>query len=91
VSTQVSNILKMKVPVIVRIGRRTMTLSEILQLGPGAIMELDRPSEQPLDVLINNKPIGAGSAVKIGENFGIRIESIQSAADRVAAMGPGSD
>ena len=80
-------ILRLEVPVIVQVGRRVMPLGDILALGPGAIIELNKSAERELDLLINNKPIGSGLAVKVGENFGLRITDIGSPHQRVEAMG----
>jgi flagellar motor switch protein FliN/FliY len=88
-ATDLSTILKLHVPVIVQIGRRTTDLNAILALGPGAILELNKPADAELELLVNNKAVGTGLAVKVGENFGLRIESIGSAKDRVAALAGG--
>lgn len=80
-------ILKLKVPVIVRIGERRISMDDVLALGPGAILELPKSAEEELDLLVNNKMIGSGSAVKVGENFGLRISGIGTAAERIAALG----
>lgn len=79
-------ILKLGVPVIVRLGHRTMTLDEVLNLGPGAIIELPKEAEQPLDLMVNNKVIGKGHAVKVGENFGLRVTAIGDQRDRAQAL-----
>ncbi len=79
-------ILKLRVPVIVRLGERRMALDDVLALGPGAIVELPKPADQPLDLMVNNKAIGKGVAVKVGENFGLRVASIGDAQSRVAAL-----
>jgi len=84
--TDLDTILKLTVPVIVRIGARTVEMETILSLAPGAIIELEKPADDELELLVNNKPIGTGFAVKVSENFGIRIESIGSAHERVEAM-----
>lgn len=86
-AADLQTILKLTVPVIVQIGRCRMHMDDVLALGPGAILELDRPAEEKLDLLINNKPIGVGQAVKVGENFGIRIAKIGTAQERVEALG----
>lgn len=86
-SSDLSTILRLEVPVIVRVGERTMTMSEVLGLVPGAIIELYKNSEAELDLLINNKQIGTGSAVKVVENFGIRINYIGDIKQRIAALG----
>lgn len=84
--TDVSTILKLRVPVIVQIGCRRMSLDDVLALGPGAILELNKPADEELTLQVNNKPVGVGKAVKVGENFGIRIEKVGSARQRIEAM-----
>ena len=74
--TDISTILGLKVPVIVQIGRRRLSMDDVLALGPGAILELDKKADGDLDLLVNNKIIGEGAAVKVGENFGVRISSM---------------
>ena len=64
-----------------------MPLSEILNLTSGAIIEFEKSSDGELDLLINNKCIGHGQAVKVGENFGLRITDIGSVQERIRAMG----
>jgi flagellar motor switch protein FliN/FliY len=86
--TDLSTILKLSVPVIVRIGERSMPLEGILAMSPGAIIELNKPADAELELLINNKPVATGQAVKVGENFGLRIEKVGTARERVEAMGP---
>lgn len=86
-ATDLSTILRLKVPVIVTIGERRMPLEGILSLAPGSIVELTKHAEEPLDLRVNNKRIGNGRAVKVGENFGIRISRIDAPQDRVQAMG----
>ena len=90
-ATELATILSLKVPLIVEIGRRRMTMDDVLALGPGAILELNKGSDDELELLVNNKAIGSGSAVKVGENFGIRINSIGTAAERVQAMAAEDD
>ncbi len=79
-------ILKLEVPVIVRLGERRLKLREVLQLAPGAIIELPKSADEMLDLMVNNRPIGGGAAVKIGENFGIRIDWVGNAEDRISAL-----
>lgn len=79
-------ILPLEVPVIVTLAERTMPLSKILALTPGSIIEFDKPSDELLDLMINNRRIGRGQAVKVGENFGLRVTMIGSIGNRVEAM-----
>ncbi len=72
---------------IVRLGERTLTTREVLALVPGSIIELPKNADEPLDLMVNNRQIGVGTAVKIGENFGIRIIGIGGVRERIEAMG----
>ena len=85
------SILKLEVPVIVLIGERVMPMSDVINLAPGAIIELPKPADDELNVLVNNKPIGFGRAVKVGENFGVRITYVGDAARRIRALGEAAD
>ena len=66
----------MEVPVIVKLAERKLSMAEVLRLGNGAIIEFFKPSDAPLELMINNKAIGLGETVKVGENFGLRITQI---------------
>ena len=80
-------ILKLEVPIIVQLAEREMTVGAVVSLAPGAIIELPKFAEEELDLLVNNKRIGAGVAVKVGENFGIRISYIGDVQERIRALG----
>jgi len=82
----IQTILKISVPVIVEIGQAHKTLEQILNLAPGSLIELDKHAEEELDLLVNNKPIGSGVAVKVGENFGIKISQTGSTREILDAM-----
>ncbi|MFN0132372.1 MAG: FliM/FliN family flagellar motor switch protein [Phycisphaerales bacterium] len=85
--SDITAILRLEVPIIVQLAERSMKVSEIIGLVPGAIIELPKSAEEELDVLVNNKCVGQGEAVKVGENFGVRISTIGDAKDRIAALG----
>ena len=80
--------LKLSVPVIVRLAHRRMPLDDVLALGPGALLELPKHAEEPLDLMVNNKIIGQGEAVKVGENFGLKVTAVHEPVDRIRALGP---
>jgi len=82
-------ILKLEVPVIVRLAHRKMKLNEVLNLQPGSMVELPKLADEPLDLMVNNKLIGRGTAVKVGENFGLKVAAVGDAAERIRALGPG--
>jgi flagellar motor switch protein FliN/FliY len=85
--SRAQSIFKLQVPVIVQIGRRLMPVGEVASLSPGAIIELPKAADQELELLVNNQQIGRGTAVKVGENFGIRITLLGTLGERVQAMG----
>lgn len=70
----------MDVPVAlsVVIGRRNMKIGEVLRLGPGSILELDKTNGEPLDVFVNDRLIARGEAVVVGERYGVRITEVVS-------------
>jgi flagellar motor switch protein FliN/FliY len=84
---ELERILRLEVPLIVKLADRKMNLSEVMRLGTGAIIEFFKSSEQPLELLANNKVIAVGEAVKIGENFGLRIRQVGDVKQVVQALG----
>ncbi len=69
------------VELAVEIGRTRMTIGETLALGPGSIVTLNRLAGEPVDLLVNGKPIARGEVVVIDEEFGLRISEVAAAAD----------
>ncbi len=88
-SAKLEAILKLEVPVLVRLGQKTLKLKEITDLAPGQIIELNKPADDELDLMVNNIPIGQGVAMKVGENFGISISFIGDVKSRIEALGGG--
>jgi len=86
-ATELKTILNLEVPVIVQVGLARISLDDVLALGPGAIIDLEKESEEELTLLVNNRPIGSGVAVKVGENFGLEVTNINSRQEIVSAMG----
>ncbi len=84
------SLLRLQVPLIVQIADRLMPVEEVMNLAPGAIIELPKRADEELSILVNNKAIGAGRAVKVGENFGVRVTYIGNLRQRIAAMGEGA-
>jgi len=85
-STDLDSILKLDVPVIVRLGERSMPCEDIISWIPGSIIELDKDAEEELDLLINNVAVAQGNAVKVGENFGIQITFVGDLRAKIEAM-----
>ncbi len=86
-ATDLTRILRLEVPLIVQIAERKMPLSEVTALTHGSIIELPKQIEEELDVLVNNTHIGTGRAVKVGENFGVRMTTVGAITERLAALG----
>ena len=76
-----------QVKLAVELGRTEMLIQDILELGPGKVIELDKLAGEPLDVLINGKLLARGEVVMVDDKFGIRITSIVDAKTREAALG----
>jgi len=77
----INRLLKIKMPLIVKLAEKTESLEKVLNYSEGHIIEFDKSSDGLLELLIVDKLIGQGEAVKIGENFGIRIRQVGSASD----------
>jgi flagellar motor switch protein FliN/FliY len=88
-SPEVKRILSISVPVIVKLAERRLSMAEVMRLGVGAIIEFSKRSEEPLQLLINNKPIALGEAVKVGENFGLRITQVGDIKQIIKQLGNG--
>jgi len=76
-------ILDVAVTVALEVGRARMSVRELLQLAPGAIVELDRLAGEPLDVLVNGVRIARGEVVVVNDKFGIRLTDVVSATERM--------
>lgn len=87
VPAELRRILRMRVPVLVNLAERDVSLHSVLHWTPGSIIEFDKPADSELRLVIANKPIGSGHAVKVGENFGLRVTLIGDVTDRILAMG----
>ncbi len=67
-----------EVELTLEIGRRRMRISDVMKLGPGKMVELDKQAGEPLELLVNGRLIGRGEAVVVGDRYGIRITEIVS-------------
>ena len=68
-----SVLMQIPLQLTVELGSCKLSVAEILRLGTGSIVELDRSANQPVDLLVNDRPIARGEIVAIEENFGVRI------------------
>jgi flagellar motor switch protein FliN len=74
--TELERLYEVPVELAVEIGRTHMTIRETLALGPGSIVTLNRLAGEPVDLLVNGKPIARGEVVVIDEEFGLRVTEV---------------
>lgn len=65
------------------VGSTTLTLGEVLNLGPGSVVELDNLVEEPVDIKVNGKLVAKGEIVVVEERFGVKITDIVEREERV--------
>jgi len=80
-------LLDVTLQVTVEVGRARMTIQDLLQLGQGSVMELEKLAGEPLDIYVNGKQVARGEAVIVNEKFGVRLTDIISPEDRVEGLG----
>jgi len=81
--TNLDLLLDVTLRVSVELGRSELTLRDVLALGPGSIVELDRLAGESVDILVNNRLIARGEVVVVDENYGVRVTEILSPARRL--------
>ena len=69
-------VMDVPVEVTVEIGRRRMTIVEVLRLGPGSVLELDSTAGDPMNIYVNNRLIARGEAVVVGDRYGVRLVEV---------------
>ena len=79
-------ILDVPLEISVVLGKTKKNIRDILNLGTGSLIELDKLAEEPVDILVNGKKVAYGEVVVVDENFGVRITSIISGEERVRAI-----
>ena len=76
-------IMDIPLEVTVELGRTTMPIFDLLQLGQGSIVELNKVAGEPLEILVNKKLIARGEVVVVNEKFGIRLTDVVSTKERI--------
>ncbi|MCR5385769.1 MAG: flagellar motor switch protein FliN [Treponema sp.] len=82
----ISLIMDVFMEMTVELGRTKKQIRDILGMGEGTIIELDKLAGEPVDILVNHKPIAKGEVVVIDENFGVRVTEILSPLERVTDL-----
>jgi flagellar motor switch protein FliN/FliY len=79
-------LLDVPLDITVELGRARLSIQELLSLGPGSVVELDKLAGEPLDILVNDRLVARGEAVVVNDKFGVRITDIVSPAERVQRL-----
>lgn len=75
-SENIGSLLHVPLHLTVELGSAKMSVAEILKLGTGSIVELDRAVGHPVDLLVNDRPIARGEIVAVDESFALRITEL---------------
>lgn len=84
---ELDRILKLSLPLAVKLAEQQMPVERVLEINVGVIIEFDRSFDAELDLMIGDCRIGTGQAVKVGENFGLRITRIGNLDEKIKALG----
>ena len=79
-------LLDIPLEVMVELGNTRMYIRDLLQLGQGSVIELDKLAGEPMDVLVNKKLVARGEVVVINEKFGVRLTDIVSPTERIRKL-----
>jgi flagellar motor switch protein FliN/FliY len=79
----ISMLLDLSLPISIELGRTSMTVQDILRLGRGSVIQLDRLAGEPIDVYVGDRRFAEGEVVLLGETFGVRITRILPRANAV--------
>jgi flagellar motor switch protein FliN/FliY len=79
-------LLDIDLPIVVRFARTEMSLRSLAQLGPGSMVDMGRSPDAPVQLLVGGQIIAEGEVVVVGGNYGVRITSLVSPAERLKAM-----
>lgn len=78
-------LMDLTLPVSIELGRTRMTVQEILRLGRGSVIQLERLAGEPIDIYVGDRRFAEGEVVVLGEHFGVRVTRILSTGGAVTA------
>ena len=84
--TSIDFLFDIPVQVTVRLGETRILVRDLLQLGQGSVVELDKLAGEPLEVVVNNKLMARGEVVVVNEKFGIRLTDVVTPAERIHSL-----
>ena len=76
-----------EVPITVRFGEKQMQLDDVLKLGQGSFIQLDRMVDDPVQLFVNHRLMATGEVVVVDDHYAIRITEVASRADRIRSLG----
>lgn len=79
-------LLDIPVEITVQLGRAKMLIKELLQLGQGSVVELEKLAGEPMEILANNRLIARGEVVVVNEKFGVRLTDIITPSERLTQL-----
>jgi flagellar motor switch protein FliN/FliY len=85
-SRNIGLLLDIELPIIIRLGSTEMQLKDVMRLGPGAIIELNKSVDEPVELLVNEVTIARGEVVVVDGNFAFRVTEVESRAERVKSL-----
>ncbi len=86
-NSNINLLMDVELPVTIRIGSTEMKLIDIMRLGLGSIIELEKLVDDPVEVMVNDTLVAKGEVVVYDSNFAIRITQVESKADRIRSLG----
>lgn len=80
-------LMDVKLDTVVELGRKTIPIRDILKLGRGSIIELEKTAGEPLEIFVNGRKLAEGEVVVVDERFGIRITHLLEPKERIESLG----
>ena len=86
-SVKIDLLLDVELPVSIAFGHFEMALKDVVKLGTGSVIELHKSVNDPVSIIVNQKPIARGEVVMVDGNYGVRVLEVESTADRIRSLG----
>ena len=83
---KIDMLLEVELDVTIELGRKKMSIQEVLQLGKGSVIELTKLAGEPVDIYVNQKQLAKGEVVVVDENFAIRITTLIEKSERLKSL-----
>lgn len=80
-------IMDVEVPITVRFGEKQMLLDDVLRLGQGSYVQLDKMVDDPVQLFVNQRLMATGEVVVVDDHYAIRITQVASRAERIKSLG----